>query len=345
MRGGSWLVGWWSLAPLACGAPSSRGPLGETDSADPRAAASSETREGEDELASGRAASAAAATPAFDAGRYVLGFGELELEVDPRIGGRITRFSLSGANILTGPEVVAGGSGSDPNMYGSTFWTSPQSAWGWPPEVAIDAAPHSAEIVDGVLQLASEAGAATGYAVRKRFWTDAERDLIAVEYTLENQSATLPAAPWEISRVPKEGFVFFAASAAALPQSNLPSTFRDGVAWVDVALAPPADSKLFQDGSEGWLAFVHRDLVFIKTFEDTSADQVAPSEAEIEVFVSGLYAYAEIEHQGRYAMPPDGADTSWQVNWLLKRLPPGLDASFGSPALVAWVRQVVAAAR
>lgn len=344
MRGGSWLIGVWSAAALACGASESSGGLRGAEPTDPRAA-SSETKEGEDDLASGRAAGDATATPAFDAGRYVLGFGDVELTVDPSIGGRITSFSLSGDNILTGPEVVAGGPGSDPNMYGSTFWTSPQSAWGWPPEAAIDAAPHRAEIVDGVLQLASEAGAATGYAVRKRFWTEPERELIAIEYTLENQSATLPAAPWEISRVPKEGFVFFAATAPALPQSNLPSTFTDGVAWVDVALAPPADSKLFQDGSEGWLAYVYRDLVFIKTFADTSAEEVAPSEAEIEVFVSGLYDYIEIEQQGRYAMPPDGADTSWRVNWLLKRLPAGLDASFGSPALVAWVREVAAAAR
>jgi hypothetical protein len=345
MRGGSWLVSMWGSAALACGASDS--PVGSSGSEPPgpNAMASSQTKEGEDELASGRAAGAAAASPALNAGRYVLGFGEIELMVDPSIGGRITRFSLSGENILTGPDVVAGGPGSDPNMYGSTFWTSPQSAWGWPPEVAIDAAPHQAEIVDGVLQLASEAGSATGYAVRKRFWTEAERDLIAIEYTLENQSATLPAAPWEISRVPKEGFVFFAASAPALPQSNLPSTFRDGVAWVDVTLAPPADSKLFQDGSEGWLAYVYRDLVFIKTFVDTTADDVAPSEAEIEVFVSGLYEYAEIEQQGRYAMPPDGADTSWRVNWMLKRLPPTLDASFGSPALVEWVRAVAAASR
>ncbi len=345
MRGSSCLMGAWSAAVLACGTSGPREELPRAQLVDPGGAASSQTAEGEDDLASGRAAGAVTAIPTFDAGRYVLGFGEVELTVDPSIGGRITSFSLSGENILTGPEVVAGGSGSDPNMYGSTFWTSPQSAWGWPPEHAIDAAPHRAEVADGALQLASEAGAATGYAVRKRFWTEAERELIAIEYTLENQSATLPAAPWEISRVPKEGFVFFAASAPALPQSNLPSTFRDGVAWVDVALAPPADSKLFQDGSEGWLAYVYRDLVLIKTFADTSADDVAPSEAEIEVFVSGLYEYIEIEQQGRYAMPPDGADTSWRVNWLLKRLPAGLDASFGSAALVAWVREVAAAAR
>lgn len=283
-----------------------------------------------------------AAGPALDAGRYVFRMGDVELEIDPAIGGRVTRFSLAGENILTGPEVVAGGEGALPNMYGSTFWTSPQSAWGWPPEVALDAASHQAEVVGDVLELASEAGATTGYAVRKRFWTDAARARISIEYTLENQRATLPAAPWEISRVPKTGFVFFAASTPALAQSNLPSSFRDGVAWIDIDQAPAVDSKLFQDGSEGWLAYVQRDLVFIKTFDDTTAADAAPSEAEIEIFVSGLYDYVEIEQQGRYAMPATGGRSSWQVNWVLERLPAGLDASLGSAELVAWVRSRVA---
>jgi hypothetical protein len=230
-------------------------------------------------------------------------------------------------------------------MYGSTFWTSPQSAWGWPPEVEIDAAAHRAEVVGNVLTLVSGAGATTGYSVRKRFWTDAAKGRVSIEYTLQNQRATLPAAPWEISRVPKEGIVLFAAAAPALAQSNLPSSCGEGVAWVDIALAPALDSKLFQDGSEGWIAYVYRDIAFIKTFEDTPSDGAAPGEAEIEVFVSGLYDYVEIEQQGRYALPATGGAASWQVNWISKRLPPGLDASLGSAELVAWVREVVRASR
>lgn len=287
----------------------------------------------------------ASAGPVLDAGRYVFRMGDVELVVEPAIGGRVTRFALGGENVLTGPEVVAGGQGSLPNMYGSTFWTSPQSAWGWPPEVELDAAPHRAEVMGGVLTLASEAGAQTGYSVRKRFWTDAAKNRIAIEYTLENQRATLPAAPWEISRVPKQGVVFFPAAAAALAQSSLPSSHSDGVAWVDLALAPDTDSKLFQDGSEGWLAYLHRGLAFIKTFEDTSNDAAAPGEAEIEVFVSGRYDYVEIEQQGRYALPARGAGASWRVNWLLERVPVGLDVRLGSAELVGWVRERVAAAR
>jgi hypothetical protein len=230
-------------------------------------------------------------------------------------------------------------------MYGSTFWTSPQSAWGWPPEAEIDAALHRAEVAGEVLELTSEPGASTGYSVRKRFSVARGRDSISIEYSLENQRAQLPAAPWEISRVPKEGLVLFAATTPALAQSSLPSTFRDGVAWIDIALAPGVDSKLFQDGSEGWLAYIYRGVAFIKLFEDTAPAEAAPGEAEIEIFTSGLYDYVEIEQQGRYALPAAGARSSWQVSWLLRRLPVGLDVRLGSEALVAWVRGQVAAAR
>lgn len=347
MAPGSWQ--WiipWIAAALACEGGTEREVPSTGPEPSPTSGSALGSMEGDDEVSGGRATGAAGgAAPVFEAGRYVLSMGDVELEVDPAVGGRVTRFSLGGENILTGPEVVAGGEGSLPNMYGSTFWTSPQSAWGWPPEVEIDAAAHRADVSGDVLTLTSAAGAATGYSVRKRFWTDAAKGRVSIEYTLENQRATLPAAPWEISRVPKEGIVLFAAAAPALAQSNLPSSYGDGVAWVDIALAPAVDSKLFQDGSEGWIAYVYRDLAFIKSFEDTPTDAAAPGEAEIEVFVNGLYDYVEIEQQGRYALPPAGGSASWRVHWILKRLPSGLDASLGSSELVAWVRERVAASR
>lgn len=277
--------------------------------------------------------------------RYVFRAGELMLEVDPSIGGRVTRFSLGGTNLLTGPEVVASGEGSLPNMFGSTFWTSPQSDWGWPPEEAIDRAAHHARLDGAVLELVSEPGATTGYAVKKRVWMDAAREQVTLEYTLENQRATLPAAPWEISRVPKEGLVFFPARSPAVEPSTLPSTLLDGVAWLDIAEAPGVDSKLFQDGSEGWLAYVYRDLVFIKTFEDIARAEQANGEAEIEIFVSGAFDYVEIEQQGRLGLPPRGGSSVWRVGWMLRRLPPDIVASLGDVALVSWVRGIANASR
>jgi hypothetical protein len=299
--------------------------------------------EGENDVRNGQ--SSRPVVPSLEAGRYVFRAADLELEVDPSTGGRITRFSLSGTNVLTGPDVVAHGDGSTPDMYGSTFWTSPQATWGWPPETALDNAALPATLDGAVLRLDSQPGATTGYRVRKQFSFDPVRNRVSLEYVLSNQSGTLAAAPWEVSRVPKEGLVFFAAASAATSASTLPAQLIEGVSWVDVKQAPPMDSKLFQDGAEGWLAYVYRDLVFIKLFDDVPAAQQAPGEAEIEVFVSGNYEYVEIEQQGPYALLPIGGSSSWTVGWLLRKLPDGMSATLGNAALVAWVRDQVASAR
>src|SRR5262249_30269718 len=64
-------------------------------------------------------------------GRWALDFGDLSFEVDPQIGGRVTTFALASVNLLTGPDV-------NPDNWGSSFWTSPQSVWNWPPPPQID---------------------------------------------------------------------------------------------------------------------------------------------------------------------------------------------------------------
>jgi hypothetical protein len=283
--------------------------------------------------------------PALVNGRYVFRANELELEVDPSLGGRVTRFSLGGANILTGPEVVARGEGTVPNMHGSTFWTSPQSTWNWPPETALDSDPLASSLDGDVLSLLSQAGATTGYGVLKRFALDAERERVLIEYVLQNHSGAQAAAPWEVTRVPKEGLIFFAAASPALAASTLGSQLIDGVAWIDLQQAPATDSKLFQDGAEGWIAHSYRDLVFIKVFDDVPLASQASGEAEIEVFVSGSYDYVEIEQQGASALLPIGASSSWRVTWLLRRKPEAISAAPGNAQLLTWVRQQVAAAR
>jgi hypothetical protein len=148
-----------------------------------------------------------------------------------------------------------------------------------------------------------------------------------------------------VTRVPKEGLIFFAAASPALAASTLGSQLIDGVAWIDLQQAPATDSKLFQDGAEGWIAHSYRDLVFIKVFDDVPLASQASGEAEIEVFVSGSYDYVEIEQQGASALLPIGASSSWRVTWLLRRKPEAISAAPGNAQLLTWVRQQVAAAR
>jgi hypothetical protein len=194
-----------------------------------------------------------------------------------------------------------------------------------------------------VLTLESEPGETMGYAVTKRIWADRAAGRVSLEYTLRNVSATRPAAPWEVSRVAKSGLVLFPSDSEPLP-STLASELVDGVAWLDIAQAPAGDSKLFQDGSEGWLAYVNGDQILIKTFENVPRAEQAPGESEIEVYVAGLFDYIEIEQQGRLQALAQGASSSWRVDWYLRRRPPELEARVGNAELVRWLRDQLARA-
>ena len=87
--------------------------------------------------------------------------GDVRLEVDATRGGRVTALRLGERNLLSGAEV-------DAVNYGSTFWTSPQSAWGWPPDVEIDSAPYAGALDGEAVVLRGPASAALGVSVEKR---------------------------------------------------------------------------------------------------------------------------------------------------------------------------------
>lgn len=308
-----------SSTPLSTGTPTSQ---------TPGAGGTSENEQGMTEQV----------IPTSSSAGYVWSFGDLELIVDPRRGGRVIGYSLQGQNVLTGPEVVQAGDAVMQNNFGSTLWTSPQSDWGWPPEVAIDSAAYQDSVAGDLLTLESRPGEKVGYAVSKNIRVDAARQRVSFDYRLINVSATRPAAPWEVSRVAKRGLVFFPAASAPLEPSTLGSELVDGVAWIDIDRVPPGDAKLFQDGSEGWLAYAQGDLVLIKTFENVARDEQAPGESEVEIYVSGEYGYIEIEQQGRLQTLAPGAASSWRVDWYLRRRPAELDARLGNAELVRWVR-------
>lgn len=59
-------------------------------------------------------------------GRFALQVHSVAIEIDANARERETSLTLGGKELLSSAEVNA-------INYGSTFWTSPQSQWGWPP--------------------------------------------------------------------------------------------------------------------------------------------------------------------------------------------------------------------
>jgi len=271
-------------------------------------------------------------------GRWALDLGDLSFEVDPQIGGHVTTFALATMNLLTGPDVNA-------ENWGSTFWTSPQSVWNWPPPPQIDNQPYTVNASATALVLIGTTSPAIGVNVTKTFSLDRAEGAVRIEYRITNQSQMqVRLAPWEVTRVVNRGLTFFPTGTRSMVSAGgtLPTTDSGGVTWFAYdAAAILADSKLYADGAEGWLAHVAQGLVFIKRFVDVPANMQAPGEGDVELFTNLAHTYIELENQGPYGPLAPQSSASWTVTWYLKRLPADIAATTGNAALVQFVRDTI----
>ncbi len=276
--------------------------------------------------------------PRMQGGCHVLAWDDVSFEVDARTGGRVTALRLGGRNLLTGPEV-------DEGNFGSTFWTSPQSAWGWPPVPEIDHAEYRAAIEGGAIVMRSARSASLGVEIEKRFTADSARGAVLFEYRIHNHGQVpLQTAPWQITRVAPGGLTFYPSGEGIFPPSNLGVHDALGATWYHYDKAAITEhQKHFADGREGWLAHVDRDALLVKTFPAVPRTAHAPGEAQIEIYANPAHTYVEVEAQGAYEIVEPGAALTWQVVWLARRLPPKLSVAVGSEALLAHVRALVAA--
>jgi hypothetical protein len=256
----------------------------------------------------------------------------------------VIEFSLGGTGarrnaLVTRAESV--------RSYGSSFWPSPQSDWKWPPPAELDALPWQVVIEGRVLRAVSSTNAALGLRAEQHIALLPELRAARIDYSLSNQgSAPRKVAAWQNSRVRPGGLTFFPSNGASLPQSKFALTPSAGVIWFAHGGEGDARSgKLFADGEEGWLAHVDGDLLFVKVFPPVPAEQQAPGESEVEIYVDPGGAFVEVEQQGPYEELAPGASLSWRCHWLLERLPPGLVVQPEQAWLVERARVIAARVR
>ena len=271
---------------------------------------------------------------------YTFTFGETVFAVDAAIAGRIVKCALDGRNILTEAK------NHEDNNWGSTFWTSPQSDWNWPPPAEMDPRPYTARLDGGTLSLASATIPAIELAITKRFLIDAGHGVVTIEYGIVNKGKQARSvAPWEISRVASGGLTFFPMGDGE-PwkgfQELLPLTTINGAAWLPSGTVPAAtDQKAFADGREGWIAHVAGNLLLVKSFPAVADAQAAPGEAEIELYTDAGRTYVEVENQGAYVNLAPGATMTWPVRWFLRQLDAGIQVTPGSAELLTFVRSLL----
>ncbi|MBQ9450391.1 MAG: hypothetical protein IJU34_03615 [Bacteroidales bacterium] len=277
------------------------------------------------------AAASAQSVQTLDDSKYSLSAGDVTMTVDAGRGGKILSFRLGDEEILN--------QGRFPNSFGSTFWTSPQSEWNWPPVAEYDTKPFEASVQDGRLVLNGQKSERFGYRIRKEFSTDPKDGAFVITYTILNESGqTRKVAPWEISRVANGGLLFFEAKSVepANNMAGLPFTFEKKGAWYVMDEAKE-NRKINADGT-GWLAFANGKLLFIKKFQDLKAGEEAPAEAEIQIYANPGKTFVEVEEQGPYTTLEDGASVSWTVRWYLL---PYDGALTPSKALLKKARRIV----
>lgn len=276
---------------------------------------------------------------------------ERTLVVDGPRGGRIISLK-SGGNEFLSPPPSANPSGDDLYKYGSTFWTSPQADWSWPPIVAIDSGAYTVTVDEGTATFtSSNANVASGKDVRikKAFSVDTAKDLITIVYTVENVgAASASLAAWEITRVPQGGLTFFPTGESASTPSGmmmLPVTSQGGITWFQhTSMVMQDGRKIHADGKEGWLAHATPTLTLIKSFADLPNGDAAPAEGEVEIYAAPDASYVEVENQGAYEALAASASLTYEVHWLLREIPEDVTVAAGDASLASFVRAELTAA-
>lgn len=258
-------------------------------------------------------------------------------------GGRITQLKFNGENLMVESE-------SGPSkVWGTSFWTSPQSTWGWPPPDAFDTDTYEAEVDEAgkTVTLKGPVVKKLGVRIVKRYTADEASGGIFTEYGLEAPSAVdfngTSLAGWEITRLKPVGMLAFKADGPIEgfePQfSLLPTDEESGYYWYNLSVPLPKEGKLREsptDPKDGpaSLSYVkpgcgdEPGAVLVKSFPLVSESEVAPGEGLIEIYSypeeDGTQVYTEMESQGRYEEVTHSQPYKWRNWWGVRRLPCGM---------------------
>lgn len=274
-------------------------------------------------LATAVSSSFAQKTVKQDGNQYVLQSDKCVLVVSSEIGGKVVSLKCGDKELIAQhqkrSEQVRF---ENPNDFGSTFWPSPQSTWNWPPIATYDSKPYTAVVQGNSVKLTSEKDAKYPYVFEK-IYQPLGKGSYQIEYIIRNASdEAVEVAPWEITRVPSGGFLFFDAPAIR-PVMEMTYTTEMGWQWIQF-IAKRQNRKIFAD-AKGWLAFANDGLLFVKQFPDIASADAAPGEEEVEIYFNQGSTYTEIENQGKYVKLQPGESTSWKVKWTV--MPVDKDAS------------------
>ena len=156
--------------------------------------------------------------------------GDVTMTIYPTKGAKIMSLKYKDQEVISQLRF--------PESFGSTFWTSPQKEWYWPPVQEFDKGVYQVEDATthhpSSITLVSEVSPRLKYRIRKAFSVDKKDHAIVVTYSIINESdETRQVAPWEITRVANDGGVIFfdAPLDSITPSGLLPFQATHGAVW------------------------------------------------------------------------------------------------------------------
>ena len=236
--------------------------------------------------------------------------GDVTMTIYPTKGGKIMSLKYKDQEAISQLTMQ--------EAFGSTFWTSPQKEWNWPPVPEFDKQPYTVVESDGHLIMTSPVSPRLGFRIRKDFSTDANDGAIVVTYSIINESdQERQVAPWEITRVFNDGgLIFFDAPLDGITPAGLMDFKAEyGAVWYKTD-ETNENRKINADG-KGWLAYANKGLLMIKKFDDLKPTDPAPDEAEVQIYVNRGKAHIELESQGAYTKLKPQEQLNWTVRWYL----------------------------
>jgi len=271
---------------------------------------------------------------------YLLTNGQGRLVIVPAIGGRIMEYSLNGRNCIFENPAEYGKVYPQQNQIwynygGYKTWNSPADRWqpkGWPPDPALDYGPANIEITGSdSLRIIGAPSLASGLLLIKDISLDAKGEATLVQRIRNISSETSEWGVWDVTQVKTPCFVAFPINVKThLPgglyymiegsEKSKQWTVEGGVCIVEYRREA---GKIGSDVSEGWMAYFHDRLAYIKRFPPLIEGALYPDNGtSAQVFTSGGKPdYIEMEILSPIFRLKPGEEASLTERWNLVWLP------------------------
>lgn len=240
--------------------------------------------------------------------------GPISITVEPALGGRISSLTYEGVEVLKTSRDEAN------LQWGSTVWTSPQSAWNWPPPPAFDSEPYTlTELGEHRILLEGPRDSSTFLRMRKRIVLGPDND-VGLTYWVTNEGVSgANVALWENTRLPYAGTFEFVADTIWTERDSVEFDLRDSVRIVNLDERHTEEGKLFANLPTGTATYRNNGLAFTKHTVVKELYRTPPGEAPLEIYVAPQSGFFEFELLGDYRNIGPGESNNVRLKWSLKK--------------------------